>query len=42
MWLVHPRVISSTVDSSILLNWPTLLSGTVDFEAFVTDVHDIA
>jgi len=42
MWLVHPRVISSSFDSNILLNWPTLFSGIQDFEAFVTVVHDIA
>jgi hypothetical protein len=33
---------SSSFDSNILLNWPTPLSGNLDFEAFLTDVHDIA
>jgi len=42
MWLVHPRVIYSTFDSNILLNRPILLSGTLDFEAFLTDVNNIA
>jgi len=39
MRLAHPRVISSSFDSNILLNWPTLLSGIVDFDAFLTDVQ---
>ena len=42
MWLVHPRVISSSCDSNILLNWSTLLSGTLGPEAFVMVVRDIA
>ena len=42
MWPVHSRVISSSFDSNILLNWPTLFSCTQDFEAFVTVVHGIA
>jgi hypothetical protein len=42
MWLVHPRVIFSSFDSNILLNWPTLLSGTLGCEGFVADVLDVA
>jgi hypothetical protein len=38
IWFVRPRVISSYLDSNILLNWPTLLSGTLGFKAFLEDV----